>query len=180
MVLVKIFLNFINVFSRFVTISPCKGAGSFIWNNLNPHRPRILYANFDWIWPSGYNEYFVIIPPCKRARTFICTNLNPFTKGCMVPNLVDIGPVVLIEDFKISSIFFSIFRNYLPLKWGGALHLNKLESSSLKDALWQIWLKLVQWFWKRKWKCENDDDGQRTNSKKSSLEPKAQKVKIVK
>ena len=26
------------------------------------------------------------------------------------------------------------------------LHLNKLESSSPKDALWQVWLKLVQWF----------------------------------
>ena len=29
------------------------------------------------------------------------------------------------------------------------LHLNKLESSSPKDALWQVWLKLVQWFLRR-------------------------------
>ena len=29
------------------------------------------------------------------------------------------------------------------------LHLNKLESPSPKDALKQIWLKLVQWFLRR-------------------------------
>ena len=31
----------------------------------------------------------------------------------------------------------------------GALHLNKLESSSPKDALCQVWLKLAQRFWRR-------------------------------
>ena len=45
---------------------------------------------------------------------------------------------------------FSIFRNYLPLEKGGALHLNKLESPSPKDALCQVWLKLAQWFWRRR------------------------------
>ena len=45
---------------------------------------------------------------------------------------------------------FSLFRNYLPLKKGGALHLNKLESPSPKDASSQVWLKLAQWFWRRR------------------------------
>ena len=45
---------------------------------------------------------------------------------------------------------FSLFDNYLPLEKGGALHLNKLESPSPKDALCQIWLKLAQWFWRRR------------------------------
>ena len=49
---------------------------------------------------------------------------------------------------------FLLFRNYLPLKKGGALHLNKLESLSHKDALCQVWLKLAKWFWRRRWKCE--------------------------
>ena len=44
---------------------------------------------------------------------------------------------------------FSLFRNYLPLEKGRALHLNKLESPLLKDALCQVWLKLAQWFWRR-------------------------------
>ena len=30
-----------------------------------------------------------------------------------------------------------------------ALHLNKLESSLPKNALFQVWLKLAQWFWRR-------------------------------
>ena len=39
-------------------------------------------------------------------------------------------------------------------------HLTKLESPSPKDALCQVWLKLAQWFWKRRWKCKkyNDDN----------------------
>ena len=37
--------------------------------------------------------------------------------------------------------FVNVFRNYLPLEKGGALHLNKLESPSPKDALCQVWLK---------------------------------------
>ena len=45
---------------------------------------------------------------------------------------------------------FSLFPNYLPLKKGGALHLNKLESPSPKDALRQVGLKLAQWFWRRR------------------------------
>ena len=31
----------------------------------------------------------------------------------------------------------------------GTLHLKKLESLSPKDALYQVWLKLAQWFWRR-------------------------------
>ena len=44
---------------------------------------------------------------------------------------------------------FSLFRNYPPLEKGRALHLNKLESPSPKDALCQDWLKLAQWFWRK-------------------------------
>ena len=49
---------------------------------------------------------------------------------------------------------FSLFHNYLLLEKGGTLHLNKLASPSPKDALYQVWLKLAQWFWRRSWKCE--------------------------
>ena len=44
---------------------------------------------------------------------------------------------------------FSLFLNYLPLEKGGALHLNKLESPSPKDALCQVRLKLAQGLWRR-------------------------------
>ena len=41
-----------------------------------------------------------------------------------------------------------------------ALHLKKLESPSPRDTLCQVWLKLAQWFWRRRWKCEKFTDRQ--------------------
>ena len=43
-----------------------------------------------------------------------------------------------------------LFLNYLPFEKGVAHHLNKIESPSPKIALCQIWLKLAQWFWRRR------------------------------
>ena len=50
--------------------------------------------------------------------------------------------------FNFINEFFAIC-NYLPLEKGGALHLNKTESPSPKDALCQVLLKLAQWFLRR-------------------------------
>ena len=67
-----------------------------------------------------------------------------------MPSLVEISPAVSEEeDFYIFNVF-SLFRYYLHWKKGGALHLNKLESSSPKDALCQVRLKLSHWFWSRR------------------------------
>ena len=44
--------------------------------------------------------------------------------------------------FKFVNVFL-LFRNYLPLENGMAFHLNTFESPSPKDALRQVWLKLV-------------------------------------
>ena len=63
-----------------------------------------------------------------------------------MPRLVEIGPVVMEN---IANVFL-LFRNYLPLEKSRALYLNKLESPSPKDALCQVWLKVAQWFWRRK------------------------------
>ena len=43
----------------------------------------------------------------------------------------------------IQRIKKNLYENLL------VLHLNKLESPSPKHALCQVWLKLVQWFWRR-------------------------------
>ena len=67
-----------------------------------------------------------------------------------MPSLVEISPAVLEKEiFKFVNVF-SLFRYYLSWKKGGALLLNKIESSSPKDALCQVWLKLVKWFWRRR------------------------------
>ena len=44
------------IFFYFVTISPWKRTGPFIWTNLSPLRPRMLWAKFGWNWPSGSGE----------------------------------------------------------------------------------------------------------------------------
>jgi hypothetical protein len=36
------------------------------------------------------------------------------------------------------------------LERGNPLHLNKLEFLLPKDDLGQVWLKLAQWFWRRR------------------------------
>jgi hypothetical protein len=75
---------------------------------------------------------------------------------------------------KIFSVIL-FFCYYLPLERGNPLHLKKLESPLLKDDLCQIWLKLVQWFWRRsrKWKSLQTD-GRRAKDQNSSLELSAQ------
>ena len=54
--------------------------------------------------------------------------------------------ITLIKRGKISHNL--LFENWM------VLHLNKLESHSPKDALCQVRLKLAQWFWRRRLKCE--------------------------
>ena len=60
--------------------------------------------------------------------------------------LLEIGPVVL--EKKISYICILLFVIISPLKW--ALKLNKFGSILPRDALCQVWLKLVQWYLRRR------------------------------
>ena len=41
-----------------------------------------------------------------------------------------------------------MYFSYFVIK-GVALNLNKLESPSHKDSMYQVWLNLAQWFWRR-------------------------------
>ena len=69
--------------------------------------------------------------------------------------MVEISPVVLE---RIQCI--SLFRYYLPLEKGVALHLMKLESTLPKNTLCQVRLKLALWFWSKSRKCEKFTDEQ--------------------
>ena len=53
-------------------------------------------------------------------------------------SLVEIGPAILKNKTLKFLNVFSLFRYYIPLENGGALHLNKLESPSPKDALCRL------------------------------------------
>jgi hypothetical protein len=50
---------------------------------------------------------------------------------------------------KISVYFYS-FAIISPWRKAIPFHLNNLESLPPKDDLCQVWLKLAQWFWRRR------------------------------
>ena len=154
-------------FHYFVIFSPWKKAWPFIWTELNPTYPRMICAKFGWNWLSGageevflissmYFHYFILISPWKRAGPFIWTNLNPLHPGILCAKFGWNRPSGSGEDFNL----FLLFPNYLPFGKGVALHLNKLKCPSPRDTLCQVWLKLAQWFWRRRWKCEQFTDRQ--------------------
>jgi hypothetical protein len=64
-----------------------------------------------------------------------------------VPSLVKIGPVVL--EKKIFKWPHPIFTIISPFEEDLTLYLNKLEFPSPKDNLYQVWLNLAGWFWRR-------------------------------
>ena len=109
-----------------------------------------------------YFSYFVNIFPWKRAWTALCQVwlklVQWFCKG----------------RFSNFIKLFFLFHYHLPLEKGETIHLMKLESSLPKNALCSIWLKLAQWFLKRKVKMRKvyrQTDGRwTTGEKKSSLE----------
>ena len=107
------------------------------------------------------------------------------TRGCFhisfsFPDLF----VLRKKNFENFIIFFLI-SNYLPFKKILVPNFHNFESSEPKNALCQVWSKLVQWFWRRSQKCEKftdrqttdrrQTDGRQTKSdQKSSLELSAQ------
>ena len=51
-------------------------------------------------------------------------------------------------------MYFHFFVIVSPWKRVEPFILKKIESPSPKDALCQVWLKLAQWFCRRRWKCK--------------------------
>ena len=73
-----------------------------------------------------------------------------FTQRCFMRSFVEIGQVVLEKIFNFVHGYF-VFR-YLPLYKGADPHLNKHECLKRNDTVCPVWLKLAQWFWRRRWK----------------------------
>ena len=137
---------------------------TILW--LSPLGKRRHCANFGWNWPCGSVEedFFNFVNvlslfrnhlPLEKVRPSIWTNLNP-PHPRIVTSLVEIAHLFRRRRFFNCINVFSLFCNYLPLEKGWALHLNKLESPSPKDALCQVWLKLALWFWRRFFNFVND------------------------
>ena len=52
-----------------------------------------------------YSRYFVIIFPWKTEGPSFEQTGFPFTQGCLVPSLVEIGPVVLEKKMKMWKVY---------------------------------------------------------------------------
>ena len=115
------------ILKREKTSSPFENCKFLICKNLCPLQQRMLYAKFGWNWHSDSGEadfiilwmhyrFFVIISPWKKARQFIWMNLKPLYPRMFCINfgwnsLRGSGE----EDFKIWSMYFLLFRYYVPV-----------------------------------------------------------------
>ena len=111
----------------------------------------MICTKFGWNWPSGFEEDFLIssmyfrysltITPWKSVGPSFEQTWIPFTQGCR-------GSAE--EDFLISSMYFCFLVMISPLKRAESFNYKNLESSSPKNALCEVWLKLAQWFRRRR------------------------------
>ena len=104
-------------------------------------------------------DYIIIITLIQRIKkklyeNLLVLNLNklefPSPKDALCQDWLKLAQWFWRRGFFNFVNVFSLSQNYLPLEKDRALHLDKLESPSLKDALCQVWLKLAQWFWRRR------------------------------
>ena len=95
---------------------------------------------------SLYRNYF----PLEKGGALHLNNFESTSpKNALCQIWLNLAQWFLRRRYLNFVNVFSLFRNYLPLEKGAALHLNKFESPSPKDAFCQVWLKLAQWFWRR-------------------------------
>ena len=169
------FFNFVDVFSLFRNYLPLeKGGGLYLDNLISPSPKDALCQDWlklaQWFWRRRFfnfvNFFFVIsyicnyLPLEKSGALHLNKLESPLPKDALCQVWLKLVKWFWRRRFLNFVNVFSLFRYYLPLEKGGALHLNKLESPLPKDALFQVWLKLAQWFWRRRWKCEKFTDGQ--------------------
>ena len=99
-----------------------------------------------------YNFNFSLLSPLGIGRDPF--NLNKLDSPPAKDALCQVR-LKLLQTFLRRRIFnfitvYFLFRNYLPLEIGGALHQNRLESPFPWHALCQVWLKLTQCFRRRR------------------------------
>ena len=137
--------------------------------NLNPLSSRMLCAMFGWNllkWFLRRLLNFVIVYSLFRYNLPIEKGMTLHLNKHESPSPRDVYCQVwlnMIQWVWRRRIFylvkvFLLFLYYLPLEKDKALHLNKLESPLPKDALYQVWMKMALWFWKRKVYTEKGTD----------------------
>ena len=110
-----------------------------------------------WFWRRRFLNFVNVFSlfrnylPLEKGGVFHLNKLeSPSPKDALCQVRLKLARWFWRRRFLNFVNVFSLFRNYLPLEKGGALQLNKLESPLPRDALCQVWLKLAQWFWRRR------------------------------
>ena len=145
-----------------------------IWTNLKLHYARKLPCKFELSWSSGSWKDFKMIPsyfcnylPFEEDLPLHLNKLEfPSPKDDLYQVWLKLAQWFWRRRFLKNFSVFLLFRYYLPLEKGVALHLNKLESPCPKDDLCQVWLKLAQWFW-RSQKCESLQTDRKTDGQRA-------------
>ena len=157
------FLNFVNVFSLFRNYLPFWKGGTLFWTKLNPHHSLILCAKIGWNWLSGSGEedffnfvnvistFHYYLPLEKGGALHLNKVESPWHRDALCQVWLKMAQWFWKRQFVNFVNVFSQFHKYLPFEKGGALHLNQIKSPSPWDILCQVWLKLAQWFWRRKY-----------------------------
>ena len=126
-------------------------------NNFESPSPKYALCKIwlklaQWFWRrrSMFFHYFIIISPLEKGGALHLNKLeSPSSKDELCQLWLKLAQWFWRKFITFINVF-SLFRNYLGLEKSVALYLNKLESPSPKDALCQVWLKLAQWFWRRR------------------------------
>ena len=134
--------------------------------HLNKLESPSCTRGFGWNWLSGSWEkislnfvnvfllFCYYLPLEKDAVLYLNKLESPSPKDALCQVWLMLAHWFLRRRFLNFVNAFSLFRNYLPWEKSGALQLNKLKFPAPLDTLYQVWLKLVQWFWRRRRKCE--------------------------
>jgi hypothetical protein len=122
----------------------------------------MIYAKFDWNWPAGSGEedflkffsvflLFCYYLPLEKGNPLHFNNLeSPSPKDDLCQVWLKLAHWFWRRRFLYDPTPFFHFCDYLPFEEDLALYLNNLESPLPKDDLYQVWLKLACWFWRRR------------------------------
>ena len=156
------FLNFVNVFSLFPKYPPLEKGGALHLKILEFPSPKgalcqVWLKLAQWFWRSRCFNFINVfslfrnyLPLGKDGALQLKKSKFPLPKDSLCQIWLKLAQWLWRRRcFNFINVF-SLFRNYLPLQKGRVLRVNKPEFPSLKDALCQVWLKLDQWFWRRR------------------------------
>ena len=116
-----------------------------------------MCTKFDWIWAAGSLKIFSVFLlfryylPLRMDNPLHLNKLeSPPSKDDLCQVWLKLVKWIWSRRFLNDSTPFWHFCNYLSLEEDLALYLNKLKFPWPKNSLYQVWLNLACWFWRRR------------------------------